>query len=129
MIIAIDFDGTVVKHAYPLIGEDIGAISVLKELVENGHKLILWTMRSNENLLAAEHYLKSKGVELYGVNENPTQKEWTNSSKAYANLYIDDAALGIPLIIPENERPYCDWTMIRYILVSMGVIVYKKPNT
>ena len=97
MIIAIDFDGTVVKHKYPLIGEDVGAIEILKELLSNGHQLILYTMRSNEYLLEAEVYLKSRGIELYGVNENPQQKEWTNSNKVYANLYIDDAALGVPL--------------------------------
>lgn len=34
MIIAVDFDGTCVKHRYPMVGEDVdGAVSVLKELV------------------------------------------------------------------------------------------------
>ena len=45
MIIGIDFDGTCVKHAFPAIGDDIGAVPVLKELVDKGHKLILFTMR------------------------------------------------------------------------------------
>jgi len=47
MDICIDFDGTCVSHEFPLIGKDIGAIPVLKELVEAGHKLILFTMRSD----------------------------------------------------------------------------------
>jgi hydroxymethylpyrimidine pyrophosphatase-like HAD family hydrolase len=47
-IIAIDFDGTCVSHEYPLVGKDIGAIPVLKELMSNGHRLILFTMRSNK---------------------------------------------------------------------------------
>ena len=47
MIIAIDFDGTCVTHEFPKIGKDIGAIPVLKELTNKGHKLILFTMRSN----------------------------------------------------------------------------------
>lgn len=47
MIIAVDFDGTCVKHRYPMVGEDVdGAVSVLKELVRKGHKIILYTMRS-----------------------------------------------------------------------------------
>lgn len=50
MIIAVDFDGTVVSHEYPHIGEDIGAVPVLKELVAAGHKLILYTMRSGRLL-------------------------------------------------------------------------------
>lgn len=51
MIIAVDFDGTCVKHRYPMVGEDVdGAVSVLKELVRKGHKIILYTMRSGDTL-------------------------------------------------------------------------------
>ena len=50
MKIGIDFDGTCVTHEYPKIGKDIGAVPVLKELVEKGHKLILNTMRSGKEL-------------------------------------------------------------------------------
>jgi hypothetical protein len=46
-IIGIDFDGTVVTHDFPKIGKDIGAVPVLRKLVDNGHKLILFTMRSD----------------------------------------------------------------------------------
>lgn len=48
-VICIDFDGTVVNHEFPKTGMDIGAAPVLKELIANGHKLILWTMRSFGN--------------------------------------------------------------------------------
>lgn len=44
-LIAVDFDGTVVTHAYPEIGDDAGAVAVLKELTDNGCRLILYTMR------------------------------------------------------------------------------------
>ena len=47
MIIVVDFDGTCVTHEFPEVGRDIGAVSVLKELVEKGHKIILYTMRSH----------------------------------------------------------------------------------
>lgn len=40
-LIAVDFDGTVVTHAYPEIGDDAGAVPVLKELTDNGCRLIL----------------------------------------------------------------------------------------
>lgn len=97
MEIAIDFDGTVVKHAYPLIGEDIGAWPVIKELVDKGHRIILFTMRSGDPLDEAIDLFRFKDIPLYGVNKNPTQKNWTRSPKAYAHLYIDDAALGFLL--------------------------------
>lgn len=39
MIIAVDFDGTCVTHEFPEVGKDIGAVPVLKELVEKGMQI------------------------------------------------------------------------------------------
>ena len=47
MTINIDFDGTCVTHEFPSVGKSIGAEKVLKRLVDNGHQLILFTMRSD----------------------------------------------------------------------------------
>jgi hypothetical protein len=53
------------------------------------------------------------------VGENPTQKEWTSSPKCYAHIYIDDAALGCPLVKGENgERDYVDWTAVEKLLFN-----------
>lgn len=124
MYIAIDFDGTCVTHDYPRIGKEIGATEVLKRLVEAGHKLILNTMRSDKELQDAVNWFKKNEIELYGVNENPTQKRWTNSPKVYAHMYIDDAALGCPLInAPElSNRPFVDWDSIDLQLIQKGII-------
>lgn len=63
MIIAVDFDGTCVKHRYPMVGEDVdGAVSVLKELVRKGHKIILYTMRSGDT---DNMNLDPKEIEFY----------------------------------------------------------------
>lgn len=118
MIIAVDFDGTVVTHAYPEIGDDIGAEPVLKELVANGAKLILWTMRSGDALQAAVDWFVERGIPLFGVQRNPEQDLWTDNPKVYAKLYIDDAGLGAPLIVPEDgSRPYIDWKAVRELLI------------
>ncbi|GAB6008323.1 HAD family hydrolase [Dysgonomonas reticulitermitis] len=140
MDICIDFDGTCVAHEYPNIGKDIGAIPVLKELVEKGHRLILFTMRSDrkkkkkidglevmveENVLTeAVRWFEDNGIPLYGVQKNPTQRFWTSSPKAYGHLYIDDAALGCPLILDDSisDRPYIDWFRIREMLVDSGIL-------
>ena len=126
MKIAIDFDGTVVTHEYPDIGRDIGAVPVLKRLVLEGHKLILNTMRSGEELQDAVDWFKENDIPLYGVNEDPEQKEWTQSPKVFANLYIDDAALGCPLIFPvksfsngrTSDRPFVDWKKVEQRLFN-----------
>jgi len=139
--IAIDFDGTVVTHEFPKVGKDIGAVPVLKELVANGHKLILYTMRSNRGLKnltgdssiidvtgnfldAAINWFKQNDIPLYGVQWNPTQKNWTTSNKCYAEKYIDDAALGCPLKTnPElSDRPFVNWEYVSIILKKEGLI-------
>lgn len=118
-IICLDFDGTCVTHEYPDIGIDIPyCFEVLKRLEANGVKIILWTMRSGNTLEDAIDWFKSRGIELWGINENPQQKEsgWSTSPKAYAPIYIDDAALGCPLIYPKNARPFVDWKAIEKLL-------------
>lgn len=128
MDICVDFDGTCVTHEYPRIGKDVGALPVLKRLLENGHRLILFTMRSDSEdgnyLTDAVEWLGSNGVPLYGINTNPTQREWTNSPKAYGQLYIDDAGAGCPLILDSNisTRPFVDWILMEELLEKRGLI-------
>lgn len=140
-MILIDFDGTVVEHKFPLVGEEIGAVPVLKELVENGHKLILFTMRSDSHpnptkteaepeisihkgnfLQDAVNWFKSHDIPLYGIQANPTQHLWTTSPKAYGHLIIDDTSINCPLIYPAIGNPYVDWEAIRHILIGTGYI-------
>jgi hypothetical protein len=114
MIIAIDFDGTCVTHEYPYIGKDIGAVPILQGFVKAGHLLVLNTMRSGEKLQEAVDWFKGNNIPLYGINENPDQKSWTDSPKVYAHLYIDDAAFGCPLKydLILSGRPFVDWNSI-----------------
>lgn len=124
MIIGLDFDGTCVKHEYPQIGEDIGAIPVLKQLIQHGHLIVLNTMRSNTSLDEAVQWFKDNEIPLYGINYNPEQGSWTSSPKVYAHLYIDDAALGVPLVHPssQNERPWVDWIQVEQLLKKENLI-------
>lgn len=123
MIIALDFDGTIVTHEYPYVGDDIGAVPVLKELIAAGHQLILFTMRSGKLLDDALAWFERNGIELYAVNENPEQKSWTSSAKVHANIYIDDCALGCPIRFEDGvRRPFVDWQKVREILAYNRVI-------
>lgn len=140
MEICIDFDGTCVTHEFPKVGKDIGAIPILNKIADAGHNLILFTMRSDieevtsndygiykqagEYLTDAVNWFIDNHIPLHGVNVNPTQHTWTKSPKAYGQLYIDDAALGCPLIYnPEiSDRPFVDWAKVEEMLKSIGVL-------
>ena len=135
LIIAVDFDGTCVTHRYPKVGRDIGAVPILKALVRRGHKLILYTMRSyrtgvsvvtgkeeSGGLKDAEEWFKSNDIPLFGVQTNPTQAAWTSSPKCYAHLYIDDAALGAPLVYEADERPYINWNEVERLLKRQNIL-------
>lgn len=99
MYICIDFDGTIVDHRYPDIGEPVpGAIEWMKRWQQAGAKLILFTMRSGKGLEEAVRWLTWHEIELHGINHNPNQASWSTSPKAYGHLYIDDAAFGCPLL-------------------------------
>lgn len=124
IVICVDFDGTILTHDYPNLGKDIGALPILRKLVNNGHKLILYTMRSGKELNEAVQWYKDNDIELYGININPTQHMWTDSPKAHCNLVIDDIGLFIPLTYDLNisNRPFVNWTQVEQELIRLGLI-------
>lgn len=133
---AVDFDGTCVAYAWPDVGQEIGAAPVLKALVEAGHKIVLWTMRDDQprqgkdttSLGDAVAWFAKHGIPLYGVNKNPRQKSWNQSPKAYAHVYIDDAALGCPVRPMPDNRPAVDWAAVEKLLVDAGYLLAQLTN-
>lgn len=126
MIIAVDFDGTCVEHDYPDVGIEVsGCLFTLDAIVKAGHRIILYTMRSNNHLDEAIQWFEERKIPLWGINGNPEQISWTTSPKPYAQIYIDDAALGCPLIYPENKkykRPVVDWAKVHEELIKKEII-------
>ncbi|MGZ2371903.1 BT0820 family HAD-type phosphatase [Ancylomarina sp. YFZ004] len=97
MIIAIDFDGTLVEQKYPKVGKEIPfAIETLKMLQAKGHRLILWTYRSGNKLAEAVEFCSSRGVEFYAINKNYPEEIFDDSisRKIKADMYIDDMNYG-----------------------------------
>jgi len=116
MIIAVDFDGTIVEHQYPAIGRiKPFAFETLKALQMKGHQLILWSHRTGKELDEAVRFCLQNGLYFYAVNKNYPEEEWSEKSsrKILADLYIDDRNLGgIPTwgeiflqICPEEDLP------------------------
>ncbi|RRD80413.1 hypothetical protein EII14_01995 [Alloprevotella sp. OH1205_COT-284] len=98
MIIAVDFDGTIVEHRYPAIGKEIPfAIATLRQLQADGHRLILWTVREGALLDEAIKYCEDRGVTFYSVNRDFEEEDGTGrgfSRKIKADLFIDDRNVG-----------------------------------
>ena len=99
MIIAIDFDGTLVEHKYPEIGKEIPfAFETLRRLQQDRHRLILWTVREGRLLDEALAFCRERGIEFYAVNRDyPEEEKGANrhySRKLKADLFIDDRNLG-----------------------------------
>ena len=100
MTIAVDFDGTIVDHRYPEIGEEKPfATDTLKMLIKDRHKLILWTVREGRLLDEAIEWCRQRGVEFYAVNKDyPEETEQNNqhfSRKPNSiDYWIDDRNIG-----------------------------------
>ena len=97
LILAIDFDGTIVDDAYPKIGKPkLFAFETLKRLQKDGHRLILWTYRSDIALEEAVEFCKQNGLEFYAVNKSFPEEQfnYSKSRKIHADLFIDDRNIG-----------------------------------
>lgn len=124
MIIAIDFDGTIVEHKVPFIGRIRPfAFEALKALQTKNHRLILWSHRSGNELDEAVEFCRTHGIEFYAVNKNYPEENWNenDSRKILADVYIDDRNVGglpswgeiFKIICPEedltSEKPNKPW--------------------
>lgn len=121
-IIAVDFDGTIVEHAFPQIGKPIPfAIETLLKLQKEGYRLVLWTVRTGRLLNEAVTYCRERGLEFYAINcEYPEEKVTAESGrKIAADIYIDDRNLGgLP-----------DWGVIYSIIKGKTTPTYNVEYT
>jgi len=97
MIIAVDFDGTIVENKYPEIGKEKQfAIQTLCTLQKQGNRIILFTSREGELLDAAVAFCHERGLDFFAVNANqpPDAMFPQHTAKVIADVYIDDRNLG-----------------------------------
>lgn len=132
MIIAVDFDGTIVEHRYPKIGKEIPfAIATLKKLQEERNLLILWTVREGELLDEAVDYCRKRGLEFYAINANhPDEQIKANLSspcrKVRADMYIDDCNVGkLPDWGAIYEMVHNRWNYEQYLI---GIHAKEETN-
>ena len=121
LIIAIDFDGTIVEDAYPKIGQPmIFAFETMKKLQNEGHRLILWTYRNGRKLKEAVEFCEQNGIEFYAVNKNYPEEEFDGkiSRKIHADLFIDD----------RNVGGFLGWTEIYKLIFNYEPEVPKRKK-
>lgn len=98
MIVAVDFDGILCRDAFPDIGEpNYEMISLIREIIDAGHEVVLWTCRVDQRLVEAVEWCHDRGLYFCAVNDNAPSnkakygKEYPNGTrKVYADLYVDD---------------------------------------
>lgn len=98
MIIAVDFDGVLCKSKFPKIGPpNYEVISLVRELIDKGHEVVLWTTRNGDELKEAVEWCEDRGLHFCAVNEPApsnnaeyADKYPVQSRKIYADVYIDD---------------------------------------
>ncbi len=117
MIIACDFDGTLVHSAWPEIGELVPtALETLRQWHHAGHHIIIWTCRTGKELEACEQWLIANGVPYDAINCNLPERVafygGSGTRKVSADLYIDDRAPSDPVEL---------WRMARERVTQMCV--------
>lgn len=120
LIIAVDFDGTIVDDAYPAVGKaKLFAFDTLKKLQDEGHRLILWTYRSGKKLEEAVNFCEAQGIVFYAVNASYEGEETdlTKSRKIHADIFIDDRNIG----------GFIGWGHVHQLLLNEGVH-HQKPK-
>jgi hydroxymethylpyrimidine pyrophosphatase-like HAD family hydrolase len=121
LIVAIDFDGTIVEDDYPRVGQPmIFAFETMKKLQDQGHRLILWTYRSGRKLDEAVVFCKKNGIDFYAVNMNYPEEifEGKISRKIHADIFIDD----------RNVGGFLGWTEIYKTIFNYEPPVKKKKG-
>ena len=121
LIIAIDFDGTIVEDAYPKIGKPIiFAFETMKKLQSEGHRLILWTYRTDKKLQEAVDFCKQQGLEFYAINKSYPEEEFDGkiSRKINAAFFVDDRNIG----------GFIGWTAVHKLLLNYEPEIKKKKG-
>lgn len=125
MKLVIDFDGTLVHHSYPEIGDWVpGAKEALLEFQRLGAQMFLWTVRSNKQrsgllaLQAAQKFLEDAGVVMAGYNDDPETNYYFGGPKIDADVVIDDKNFGCPLAWTTDGTAYVDWSRITPVIVA-----------
>jgi trehalose-6-phosphatase len=121
LIIAVDFDGTIVSGGWPDITQAVPlphALETLLRLQQAGHRLVLWTCREGGRLAEALGWCAAQGLSFCAANGPAPGDHHTASRKIYANLYIEDRLPGGPV----------DWKRIARWCAASGILPWPSGS-
>ena len=105
-IIAVDFDGTIVRDFWPNIGtikQDV--VEQMREEKDKGTYIIIWTCRSGEDIQRMQDFLDKHDIPYDRINANAPWilDAWKRDNrKIFAHEYIDDKATHVDDWIKED---------------------------
>lgn len=115
MIIAIDFDGTIIEDRFPDIGEmKQGAGEAINALYAEGFTIIIWSCRNGINKARAIEWLVRAGIKFHYFNQScadNVKKYGSDTRKVYADLYIDD----------KGVNPLPGWDELYWIVKDLNI--------
>lgn len=122
LIIAVDFDGIICENKFPKIGNpNYEIISLIRQLFDKGHEVILWTSRTDQELIDAVNFCEDRGLRFCAINENAPSnisqyidKYPQGTRKVYADVYIDDHNLEYVCENRSQEGSGQEW-VIKYL--------------
>lgn len=141
MKIYLDFDGTVVEHAFPKMGRcNFGCMEVIKKLQDAGHDVILNTFRADigESALrealdllhfqawsftkdANEDFEFLPPITALPAKKHPARWDW-QLMEMTGEIYIDDIATDMPLknaVMTSGKM--VDWGFIDLEFIEHGI--------
>lgn len=120
LVVAVDFDGTLVHNRFPGIGAATHGARILRTIQrEHGALIILWTCRAGRQLQDAVAWCRQHDLRLFGVNHNPNQRGKLASPKVFADVYVDERGL-LPTSQDRNGKLFVDWPAIEPRLVKLA---------
>lgn len=109
--IAFNFDRTIHYK-----GDLLAPYKWLKQ-VSRDHDCILYTSRVTDDQKLMLAWLDMIGIHFVSINIDPDQINWTDSSKCYADIYVDHRSVGIPLqYMTGDDELVVDWAYTTYLI-------------
>ena len=128
MIVAVDFDGILCRDEFPEIGApNYDMISLVREIIDAGHEVVLWTSRADDRLVEAVRWCEDRGLHFCAVNDNaPSNRAQCGhlypncTRKVYVDVYMDDKDARFRLTVAEDGYGKA----LDYLMYSVRKVVF-----